>query len=114
MTESTGNTVIPPRTGTGAALPVLRVASLEVSIAYYVAQLGFEVEWQTVGMAAVRRDRSVVMLCEGDQGQSGTWLWISAADVDALYPELESRGAHLRHAPANYPWRSRECQISDP
>jgi hypothetical protein len=34
--------------------------------------------------------------------------------VDALYEELRSRGALLRHPPTNYPWGSRECQISDP
>jgi len=37
------------------------------------------------------------MLCEGDQGQPGTWLWISVSDVDALYAELEQRRARLRH-----------------
>ena len=30
-------------------------------------------------------------------------------DVDTLRG-LESRGAHIRHAPANYPWGSRECK----
>jgi hypothetical protein len=33
--------------------------------------------------------------------------------VDVLYQELEVRGARLRHAPANYPWGSREIQIMD-
>jgi hypothetical protein len=53
------------------------------------------------------------MLCEGDQGCGGTWLWISTSDVEALYSELEARGARLRHPPANYPWGSRECQVTD-
>ncbi len=113
MTETTGNTVVPPRATLGSAIPILRVANLESSIAYYVGQLGFEVEWQSNGMASVRRNRMAVMLCEGDQGHNGTWLWISATDVDALYAELEARGARLRHPPANYPWGSRECQITD-
>ena len=52
------------------------------------------------------RDRTAIMLCEGDQGHAGTWLWIATSDVDALYAELEARGARLRHAPANYPWGS--------
>ncbi len=114
MSESTGNTLVPPRTTTGGATPILRVVSLETSIAYYIAQLGFELEWRSDGMASVRRHRTSVMLCEGDQGCDGTWLWISTSDVDALYSELEARGARLRHAPANYPWGSRECQITDP
>ena len=99
---------------TGGAIPILRVTSLETSVEYYQTQLGFSLEWQSGKVASVKRDRTSIMLSEGDQGQSGTWLWISASDVDALYAECESRGARLRHAPANYPWGSRECQISDP
>jgi uncharacterized glyoxalase superfamily protein PhnB len=65
-------------------------------------------------MASVHRDRASAMLCEGDQGQPGTWLWISVSDVDALWAEFKERGARLRHPPTNYPWGSRECQIIDP
>ena len=53
------------------------------------------------------------MLSEGDQGHPGTWLWISTSDVDALYAEFQTRGARLLHPPTNYPWQSRECQVSD-
>ena len=113
MNDSPASTFTPPRAITGGAIPILRVASLETSIPYYIAQLGFELEWRSVGMAQVRRDRTALMLCEGDQGHQGTWMWISANDVDALYAELEARGARLRHAPANYPWGSRECQVTD-
>jgi catechol 2,3-dioxygenase-like lactoylglutathione lyase family enzyme len=114
MPESVGNAQVPTRATLGGVVPILRVASLEVSIAYYVARLGFEVQWQSDGMVSVQRDRTSVMLCEGDQGHAGMWLWIAANDVDTLYAELASRGAHLRHAPTNYPWGSRECQITDP
>jgi uncharacterized glyoxalase superfamily protein PhnB len=98
----------------GGVVPILRVADLDASIGYYLAQLGFELQWRGDGMASVKRDRTSIMLCHGDQGHAGTWLWIPAGDVDALYQELEARGARLRHAPANYPWGSRECQIADP
>jgi hypothetical protein len=54
------------------------------------------------------------MLAEGDQGHPGTWLWIAAGDVDRLFEELHARGALLRHPPTNYPWGSRECQVTDP
>lgn len=99
---------------TGGAIPILSVANLDASITYYVAQLGFALEWRSGVVASVRRDRTAIMLCQGDQGHAGTWLWISASDVDALYAEFEKRGARLRHAPTNYPWGSRECQIMDP
>src|SRR3954454_13609834 len=114
MGEVTRDTRTLPRATTGGAIPILRVTSLEVSIDYYGAQLGFELEWRSGTVASVKRDRTAIMLCEGDQGQAGTWLWVSTSDVDALYAELEARGARLRHAPANYPWGSRECQVTDP
>src|SRR4051812_5274578 len=98
---------------TGPAIPIFRVADLEASLAYYVAQLGFAVEWRAGTVASVRRDRTALMLVEGDQGQAGTWVWISAKDVDAVYQELITRGARVRHGPTNYPWGSRECQVMD-
>ena len=103
-----------PRATIGGVVPILRVAHLDTSIAYYVERLGFALQWQDDGMASVGRDRTSIMFCEGDQGHRGAWVWISTSDVDALYAELEASGALLRHAPANYPWGSRECQITDP
>ena len=114
MFESPGDAVESRRATIGGVVPILSVANLDTSITYYVAQLGFELQWRNGVVASVRRDRTSVMLCEGDQGHAGTWLWIAASDVDALYAEFEARGARLRHAPANYPWGSRECQITDP
>jgi uncharacterized glyoxalase superfamily protein PhnB len=98
----------------GGVVPILRVADLDASLAYYVEKLGFELQWRGEGMASVGRDRTSVMLCHGDQGHAGTWLWIAVSDVDALHAELTERGARLRHGPANYPWGSRECQVTDP
>jgi uncharacterized glyoxalase superfamily protein PhnB len=114
MTGSGHTTSLAARATTGGAVPILRVADLDASLAYYEARLGFALEWRDGGVASVRRDRTAIMLCEGDQGQPGTWLWIAASDVDALWAEFAARGARLRHEPANYPWGSRECQVSDP
>ena len=98
----------------GGVTPILRVADLEASVAYYAGRLGFDLQWRDGTVASVGRGRASLMLCEGDQGHAGTWVWIAASDVDALYAEFERRGARLRHPPANYPWGSRECQVTDP
>jgi uncharacterized glyoxalase superfamily protein PhnB len=114
MTEISAATATSPHATLGGITPILRVTDLETSLAYYRDQLGFPLQWRADRMASVVRDRAALMLCAGDQGQPGTWVWIAASDVDILYAELEARGARLRHPPANYPWGSRECQVTDP
>ena len=94
-------------------VPILRVANLQASIDYYVNVLGFKVDWHEPGiMASVSRTRRGLMLCEGDQGNPGTWVWIGAEDAAALYEEYRSNGAKVRHPPTNYAW-AYEMQISD-
>ena len=97
-----------------SATPILRVASLDASLPYYLDVLGFTLKWRAGGVAEVRRGKAALMLCEGDQGQPGTWLWVAVADADVLHDELRARGARIRTAPANYPWGSREFQVADP
>jgi catechol 2,3-dioxygenase-like lactoylglutathione lyase family enzyme len=97
-----------------AASPILPVSDLAKSLDYYVHVLGFAVDWQdATGTASVARDGCALMLCQGDQGHAGTWVWVGVADVDALHESLKARGAIVRHPPSDYPW-AREMQIADP
>lgn len=114
MSEPFQSALVSSTAALGAAVPILRVGSLDVSLGYYVERLGFRLQWRSGPVSSVGRDRTSLMLVEGDQGQSGTWIWIPATDVDRLYEELQTRGASLRHPPTNYPWGSRECQVTDP
>jgi catechol 2,3-dioxygenase-like lactoylglutathione lyase family enzyme len=114
MPDIASSTVASPRASLGGVTPILRVESVDASVSYYIEQLGFSLQWRNGTVASVARDRTSLMLCEGDQGHAGTWVWIAATDVDSLYAELRDRGARLRHEPANYPWGSRECQVTDP
>ena len=94
--------------------PILRAQSLPASIDYYVGTLGFKVDWHVPGiMASVSRDRCAIMICEGDQGHPGTWVWIGVEDVEALFEEYTGKGAKVRHPPTNYQW-AYEMQIEDP
>jgi predicted enzyme related to lactoylglutathione lyase len=94
--------------------PILRVQSLPVSLDHYVNVLGFKMDWQSPGiMAGISRDRCHIMLCEGDQGNPGTWVWIGVEDAEALFEEYKAKGATIRHPPTNYPW-AYEMQIEDP
>ena len=114
MSDIADSTSATLRASLGGVTPILRVESLDSSVSYYLEQLGFSLQWRSGTVASVARNQTSLMLSEGDQGHPGTWVWIAATDVDTLYAELRDRGARLRHAPANYPWGSRECQITDP
>jgi catechol 2,3-dioxygenase-like lactoylglutathione lyase family enzyme len=94
--------------------PIFRVANLKASIDYYVNVLGFKIDWEyPANIASVSRDRCGIFLCEGDQGNPGAWVWIGVSDVEALHEEYRSKGAKVRHPPANYSW-AYEMQIEDP
>ncbi|HEU4753294.1 MAG TPA: VOC family protein, partial [Armatimonadota bacterium] len=65
------------------------------------------------GMASVSQDGHALMLCEGEQGQPGTWVWIGVEDVEPLYAEYRARGARFRQEPTAYPW-AYEMRVEDP
>jgi predicted enzyme related to lactoylglutathione lyase len=94
--------------------PILRVGNLSASLEYYLGVLGFKIDWQGSGpMASVSRGRCHIFLCEGDQGNPGSWVWIGVADAEALFEEYRAKGANIRHPPTNYPW-ALEMQVEDP
>jgi catechol 2,3-dioxygenase-like lactoylglutathione lyase family enzyme len=84
--------------------PILRVADLAVSRRYYVETLGFALDWETEAMISVSRDGNAIMLCEGEQGQPGTWLWVGVEDADAFFAEFSAKGARIRSRPENFSW----------
>ncbi|HSV22589.1 MAG TPA: VOC family protein [Xanthobacteraceae bacterium] len=92
--------------------PILRVENLEASRRYYIQTLGFSLDWDTDGAISVSRDGKSIMLCEGEQGQPGTWLWIGVEDADALYAEFLAKGAHIRSPPQNFSW-AYEFEVAD-
>ena len=96
----------------GEASPILRVENADASVTYYVDVLGFKVDFQLPGFAAVSRDRCRLFLCEGDQGNSGAWIWIGVGDVEPLFDRYRASGARIRHPPTNYSW-ALEMQIED-
>jgi predicted lactoylglutathione lyase len=93
--------------------PILRVEDLEASRRYYIQTLGFSLDWDAGRMISVARDRKSIMLCEGEQGQPGTWLWIGVEDADAFFAEFSAKGAHIRSPPRNFSW-AYEFEVEDP
>lgn len=115
--ECAGKTSAPADNGLrfGGVTPILRVSDLAASLAYYIDQLGFEFRWRDgSNFAAVGRQDVNLMLCQGDQGQTGSWVYVGISDADAYHQELLARGVAIRHPPTNYPWLARELQVEDP
>jgi len=94
--------------------PILRVGNLAASLAYYTQALGFQIDWNHEGIfASVSRQRCNLMLCEGDQGHPGAWVWLGVSDCGRLHREFTARGAIIRNPPTNFPW-AYEMQVADP
>ena len=92
--------------------PILRVQDVSRSVDYYVQTLGFKIDFETPGLVSVKRDRCCIFLCEGDQGNPGSWVWVGVEDADALFEEYRRNGARIRHPPTNYQWAC-EMQVED-
>ncbi|HUI85442.1 MAG TPA: VOC family protein [Candidatus Binatia bacterium] len=92
--------------------PIVPVANLQASIEYYVNVLGFRIDWHGGPMASVSRGGCHIMLCEGEQGHPGTWVWIGVGDADLLFAEYRVKGAKIRRPPTNYSW-AYELQVFD-
>lgn len=106
----------PPGTSSvavGQTTPILRVADLDASLAYYANSLGFTLAWRDDDFAQIERGQAVLMLCENEQGNPGTWVYVGVSDVDALAQEIRPRGARIRIGPVNYPWGARELHVTD-
>ena len=94
--------------------PILSVASMSASLRGYVEVLGFtNAEWGDDAFTAAIRDGAWIYLCQGGQGQPGTWVWVGVEDVEALYREYEIRGARIRQSPTDHPWAC-EMTVEDP
>lgn len=102
----------PARLAFGGVTPVLRVRDAAASRDYYVRSLGFRVNFENEDFVSVSRGKCCLFLCQGDQGNPGSWVWIDGKDVDALYEEYKASGAKIRHPPTNYSW-ALEMQVED-
>lgn len=107
----------------GPAIPTLRVAHVERSVAYYTEVLGFETKWRwsedgqfdcalaDATLVCVGRGEAVLFLA-ADGGGAGCSLFFEMAwveDVDDYAAEID--GAER---PRDEPWGSREFRVVDP
>jgi len=98
-------------------VPVLNVADLARSLAYYVDGLGFEKQWEygePPTFAAIRRDQVQIFLSQEDPKRLAGSLSIFVQDVDALYADYRNSGAVILRPPTDFPWGVRGMDLEDP
>ena len=106
--------------------PVLLVADIERSVAYYRDKLGFECEiyGDPPDFATARRDETTVLLalCREPERIVPNWhivhnMWnayIRVDDADAIYAEVQERGAGIDYTIYDAPHGFREFGVQDP
>ncbi len=106
--------------------PVLLVADLERSVAYYTERLGFDcrVYGDPPDFATADRDDATILLALAEDSERLVPHWrivdkmwnayIRVDDVDAIYAEVQERGAGIDYTIYNAPHGFREFGVQDP
>jgi predicted enzyme related to lactoylglutathione lyase len=106
--------------------PVLLVAEIDRAVAYYRDQLGFtcEVYGDPPNFASASRDHATILLALSDEPERivPNWqivhnMWnayIRVDDVDAVYAEVQQRGAPIDYTIYDAPHGFREFGVQDP
>jgi len=101
------------------AATVFVVQDVRRSVEHYRDTLGFRVEFlygDPPSYAGVERDSVLVHLQAASDtkripGQSSVYVFVT--DVDALYRELNGRGARVLAEPRDYPYGMRDFDVQD-
>ena len=106
--------------------PLLLVGDLDRAVAFYRDRLGFECELygDPPNFAVVQRDAAVILLAlAADPAQIvPNWkivdktcnAYIRVDDADAVYDEVQERGAEIDYEIYDTPWGFREFGVQDP
>ena len=106
--------------------PVLLVADLDRSVRYFSDRLGFECEvyGEPPNFATASRDDDAVLLALADSPEQivPNWkivdkmwdVYIRVDDVDAVYAEVQERGAGIDYTIYDAPHGFREFGVQDP
>jgi uncharacterized glyoxalase superfamily protein PhnB len=101
------------------AATVFVVQDVLRSVEHYCDILGFHTQFtygEPTFYAGVERDDLVIHLQAASEtkrqmGQGAVYVFVT--DVDALYQELQSRGARTLNEPKDYPYGMRDFNIND-
>lgn len=95
-------------------IPILPVADLAASVAFYRNTLGFTLDWGDVhagGVCSVSRDGRPIMLMKQTPPVPPAWVWIGLED-ESLIEQCRSNGVQVVQEPQNRAW-AYEMKIAD-
>ena len=97
VSEETVVNQTPSRTRLGHPTPELPVEDVERAQQHYRDALGFEIGWLYPGggIGAVSRDNFAIFFRRRDRPFEPAVHWVFAAELDATYEEMRSRGARI-------------------
>jgi uncharacterized glyoxalase superfamily protein PhnB len=103
------------RTTLAHPTPELPVEDVERAQRHYRDALGFEIGWLQQGgdMGAVSRDTVAIFFRRRSRPFEAAVHWVFAADLDATYEELRSRGARIVEPLEKKPWGLRQFTVED-
>jgi len=93
--------------------PVLHVADVEATAAFYRDVPGFTPDFGDERYAVVWRDNSAIHFVRDSGHPSGVHLFQWVKDVDAYHREIVRRGAVVAMEPTDQPYGIREFVIRD-
>jgi len=103
------------RTRLGHPTPELPVEDVERAQQHYRDALGFEIGWLYPGgdIGAVSRDTVAIFFRRRSRPFEPAVHWVFAAEIDATYEELRSRGARVVEPLEKKPWGLRQFTVED-
>lgn len=96
------------------ALPTLPFDDVAAAVAYYCEVLGFRINYQQRDLGVMDRDKVTLLLSsrtESDKGTGSAYIYVR--DADALFAELQAKGANLQGEPVSHPWGLRDFGVVD-
>ncbi len=93
--------------------PVLHVADVGATAAFYRDVLGFTWDFGDETYAVVWRDNAAIHFVRDDVGPQGVHLFHWVKDVDAYHKEVVERGADVAGEPINQSYGIREFGLRD-
>jgi len=87
-------------------IPILPVADLAASVAFYTERLGFILDWgdlQADSVCSVSRDGRPIMLLRQTPPITPSWVWIGLED-ESLFEQYRAQGVRVLQEPQNHAW----------